>query len=300
MNEGNFDAGEPMTIDAFLESAWNDHADHPQQVAERMAESLHLVQAPEHIPPFARLLTHVHGEHLGQWQRGIELLEAMRALPANDGSEAVVGALNRNVATLRHCSGDAAALGQLSDDDRITVLAAAASAFAGRSDYKRALATYSEALGLAQAGLPRGSPAIRALAVGGNNLAAALEEKLDRDASENEGMIRAAEGGLKYWKLAGTWLEEERAEHRLTRSLLQSGQPHAAIASAARCVNVCEQNSAPPFELFFAYAVLALARRAAGELAPFASARAQAIALHGQLSDDERQWVQSTLRELGE
>ena len=61
-------------------------------------------------------------------------------------------------------------------------------------------------------------------------------------------MIVAAEGGLKYWKLAGTWLEEERAEYRLARSLLQAGRPHAAIASATRCIDVCTSNAAPAIE----------------------------------------------------
>ena len=62
-------------------------------------------------------------------------------------------------------------------------------------------------------------------AVAGNNLAATLEEKPDRDAFETEGMLTAAQGGLHHWKLAGGWMEEERAEYRLARSLLQAGDP---------------------------------------------------------------------------
>lgn len=288
-----------MTLDEFLDAAWDDHADRPQEVADRLAASFHLVSAPEHIAPYARLLTHVHGEHLGRWDRGVELLMALRALPAFDGSGALAQLLNRNVAALRHCAGDSGALHSLPPDERIASLAIAASAWAGRTAYKEALAAYGEALRLAEVGLPDGSPAIRALAVGGNNLAAALEEKADRDASETDGMIVAAKGGLKYWKLAGTWLEEERAEYRLARSLLQAGQPHAAIASATRCIDVCTSNSAPPFEQFFGRAVLALAQRAAGDSGSFAASRAHAIALFGQIPEDERQWAQSTLRELG-
>ncbi|MEO8756098.1 MAG: hypothetical protein ABI624_25860, partial [Casimicrobiaceae bacterium] len=155
-----------MIFDAFLETGWNDHADHPQEVADRLAGSLQLVAAPEHISPFARLLTHVYGEHLGQWQRGIELLESVRALPANDGSDEVAGPLTRNIATLRHCSGEPGVLDTLSAEDRIAVLAAAASAFAGRSDHAKAIAAYGDALRLADAGLPDGSPALRALAAG--------------------------------------------------------------------------------------------------------------------------------------
>ncbi len=289
-----------MTLDKFLETAWNDHADRPQEVADRLAGALHLMDTSDHIPPFTRLLTHVYGEHLGQWRRGIELLDAVRALPAFDGSIAVAGALARNRATLLYCDGDPAALGPLSPGDRVAVLAAAAAALAGRTDFGRALAAYTEALDLAKAGLPAGSPAIRALAVGGNNIAAALEEKNDRSAEETEGMICAAEGGLAYWKLAGTWLEEERAEYRLARSLLEAGRPQPARESAVRCVRICADNDAPALEQFFAQAVLASAERAAGEGAASAATRARAMALFEQLPEDEKPWARSTLRDLGE
>jgi len=68
-----------MTVDTLLATAWDDHGDRPHDVAARLAGSLWMVDSPEQIPPFAHLLTHVLGEHLGQWQRGIGLLEALRA-----------------------------------------------------------------------------------------------------------------------------------------------------------------------------------------------------------------------------
>ncbi|MEO8345885.1 MAG: hypothetical protein ABI607_09340 [Betaproteobacteria bacterium] len=285
-------------FDEFLEAAWNDHADHPQEVSDRLARSLHLIAAPEHVSPFVRVVTHVYGEHLGQWARGVDLLESMRSLPAFDGGPAAAGALTRSIATLRYCSGDIATLLPLCLEDRISVLATAASVFGGHNNTKQAIAVYGEALRLANAELPAGSPALRALAAGGNNLAAALEEKHDRDALETDGMVIAAQGALKYWKLAGTWLEEERAEYRLTRSLLQAGRAQEAVASAARCVAVCEQNCAPPIEVFVGHAVLALSCRAAGDAAQLAAARAQAVALFEKLPEDERQWAQSRLDEL--
>ena len=292
-----------MTFEAFLETAWNDHGDRPQEVADRLASSLHVVEAPEHIAPFARLLTHVYGEHLGLWSRGIELLAQMRMLPSFDGSEAVEGALNRNIATLRYAGGDAAALTSLDVADRAFVLASAAAAFAGRGEHMRGIAAYAEALRLANSGLPAGSAgsaAIRALAIGGNNLATALEEKKDRDAAETEGMLVAAKGGLTYWKQAGTWLEEERAEYRLTRSLLQAGRAKDAIDSARRCVDVCVRNDAPAIETFFGYVVLALAQRADGDAAAFAASRQQALALLERVPEDEKRWCQSDLAELGD
>ena len=288
-----------MTFDTFLETAWTDHGDRPQEVADRLANAFDLVTTPEHIPPFARLLTHVHGEHLGQWERGVELLERLRTSPAFDGSAAAAGALDRSIATLRYAGGESSVLEPLSAEDRISVLALAASAFAGRNGMKRAIATYAEALALAESGLPPQSPALRALAVGGNNLAAALEEKADRDDAETAGMVVAANGGLTYWKRAGTWLEEERAEYRLTRSLLQARMPRDAIASAQRCIDVCVRNDAPAIETFFGYVVLALAQRASGDATAFAASRQQALALYEKVPADEQRWCQSDLADIG-
>jgi tetratricopeptide (TPR) repeat protein len=287
-----------MTFDAFIESAWNDHGDHPQEVADRLAASLSLVQSPEHISAFARLVTHVFGEHLGQWHRGIKLLESMRSLPAFDGSAAVAGALTRSRATLSYASGDDSALVPLGHEDRICVLATAATAFAGRDEFEEAITAYTEALQLANSGLPVEPPANRALAVGGNNLAVALEAKKDRSALETEGMVVAAKGGLKYWKQAGTWLEEERAEYRLARSLLQAGEPRAAIQSARRCIDICRANSASAFEEFFGYAALALAQRDAGDGKSFEASRQCAQALFEQMPPDEKRWSESAVAEL--
>jgi len=289
-----------MTFDTFLETAWNDHADRPQEVADRLAASLHIVQIPEHIPPFARLLTHVFGEHLGQWHRGIDLLEALRRLPAFDAGAAVTGALTRSSATLRYASGDSAAVEALSVEDRVSALATAASAFTGRNELGRALAAYSEAVRFANTGLPSNSPAVRALAIGGNNLAAALEEKQQRGAAETKGMIAAAESALKHWKLAGTWLEEERAEYRLARSLLQAGEPGTAIRSAERCIQVCKLNNAPAFEQFFGYAVLGLAQRAAGDVGSFEVSRKHALHQFEKVPREERHWCASDRKELGD
>jgi len=288
-----------MTYDAFLETARNDHGDKPLEVAERLAASVSLVSAPEQVPSFAQLVVHVFGEHLAQWRRGIDVLESLRSLPALDGEDAVAGPLNRSIATLRYASGESTALEPLSLEDRVAVLAAAAAALAGRSEFKRALAAYSEAAQCASADLPLGLPAIRALAVGGNNLAVALEEKKDRDPAETEGMVAAAQSGLEYWKRAGTWLEHERAEYRLTRSLLEADQATSAIQSARRCIEVCELNNAPAFEQFFGHAVLALAQRAAGDVESFETSRRRALQLFEQVVPAERTWCERELSEIG-
>ncbi len=286
-----------MNFDQFIETAWNDHAEAPQAVAGRLAASPTVIGRAEDIAPFTRLATHVYGEHLGQWTQGVSLLESLRSHPQCDDS--ATKALNRGIATLRYAGGEASALAPLARDDRIAVLAAAAAALVGRGDVTGALGAYDAALRLAEAGLAADSPALRALAIGGNNLAAALEEMPDRDAKATRGMVAAARSGLKYWTLAGTWLEEERALYRLARCLVQAGDPHAAAESARHCVDVCRRNDAPAFEQFFGFAVLALTERAADNTADFDAARAEALRWYGQVRADERPWCKADLEALG-
>jgi hypothetical protein len=105
---------------------------------------------------------------------------------------------------------------------------------------------------------------------------------------------------LRYWKLAGTWLEEERAEYRLARSLSQAGDPGGAARSALRCIAICSKNHAPPLEQFFGHAVLALAKRAAGDDHAFEAVRKQALLFFDHVDANERPWCETELRELGD
>jgi hypothetical protein len=285
-------------FDAFLKAAWDDHADRPDAVADRLGVSLQLVQTAEQVARYGALVIHVFGEHLGDGTRGVAMLESLGSLRAAADSADAARAVARNIAALRHAADGPVEAAALLPEDRVCALATAASICAARSDFDRALDSYAQALRQADGGLPAGSPALRALAVGGNNLAAALEEKKDRDPRETAGMVEAAQGALKYWKLAGTWLEEERAEYRLARSLLQAGAALAAADSARRCVEVCERHDAPAFEQFSSHAVLALAQRAAGDPAAFEASSARARDWFEQVSKEERPWCEAELQEL--
>lgn len=287
-------------FDDFLETAWNDHADDAPAVAERLAQSFGMIVAAEHVAPYAHLATHVYGEHLARYTDGIALLERLRTHPAWDGSAVAAGAVARGVAVLRYCSGDASGLDPLAAEERIIVLATASSAFGEQKAYKRAIETYAEALALARAGLPDGSPALRSLAIGGNNLAAVLEEKADRDAPETRGMLAAAQGGLDYWRRAGTWIEEERAELRLSSSRRCAGDYDGAIHHAQRCLALCGTNDAPPIEHFFGVAALALAQRSAGLTDEFDASQRLAREWHERVDPSERTWCDTTVAMLAD
>jgi tetratricopeptide (TPR) repeat protein len=293
-----------MSFDEFNQQAWNDHADHPQAVADRLAHALVLVETPEQMVKLANLATHVYAEHLGQWQNGIRFLDSMRSLNTFSNEPNVISAINRSCAAITFAQsppGEAAhSITRLDPENQLMALALAASILVGQKRCPHAISAYQQALELA-ASTPNLSPAAhRSLAVGGNNLAAELEEKKDRSGAETRGMVMAAKAALTYWALAGTWLEVERAHYRLARSLLQAGQAAAAVENAQHCVGICVQNQAPAFELFFGHAVLAISHRAAGDLAFFAAARVQAMALFEQIDAGERAWCEAEIAELNQ
>ncbi len=120
-------------LDTLLKTAWNDHGDAPQAVADVLAANCSRVEASAQVPPFVRLLIHVYGEHLGQWHQGVELLSSLCQQLAFTPDEAASVALQKAEATLRYASGDTTALDDLVDPLRASVLASAASAFAGRN-----------------------------------------------------------------------------------------------------------------------------------------------------------------------
>lgn len=293
-------ASTTSTIDALLRDGWADHADRPEDVAARLADGIGGVASVAEVRPFAGLATHVFGEHLGRWQEGVTLLRALRALPvaATDGDAAA--AIERSIAVLRYAEGDASVLEPFASADRASVLASASAALVGQRQTQRGIAAFRAALAIAGGGLPAGSPAVRALAVAGNNLASTLEDKHDRDAVETTAMVEAARVGLRFWQRAGTWLEEERAEYRLARCLLAAGELREAVASAARCLEICEANAADAFERFFAHAVLARTQRAAGDAAASEAARRAAHAAYDALDPSDRSACEVDLRALDE
>lgn len=290
---------------AFIDAAWSEHTVDPEGVATRVARAgAVLATRPADVLALLRFTGHLWGEHLGRWDEGVVQLRAWAALPAWDGGPSLQDALACHVAALQWCSGRNDALRGLSSPQVVTALAYGAAAMAGRKERARAITAYRQAWDEVhdEDGLhlwPHEAPVWRALAVAGNNLATELEELPSRSAAETAAMVQAAEGGLMAWRLAGTWLQEERAEYRLSCSLLKAGRPREALVAAQRCAALCQANDAPPFERFFAFAAQAQAFRAANDAPGFAASRQEALRWHGQVPADEQQWCESDRMALG-
>jgi hypothetical protein len=291
-------------FDGFVGAAWSDHTDAPQAVADRLAASMHLVAGAAQVAPYAALLVHVHGVHLAGWECGQEQLAALRRARGYDGTAVTEGPIARGIAALAIASGQTTAADALEVPDRIAALAQASAALLDREEAEpgsiaRAIVHFEAAARLAaDHQLPDGSPALRSLAVGGNNLAAVLEERSTRSPAQTDSMLLAARTGLACWLRCGGWLEHERAQYRMARSLLRAGRGAEATAHARQCVQICETNEAPAFERFFGHAVESLALQAAGCAQAASQAKARAMAAYEVIPVDERSWCADDLREL--
>jgi hypothetical protein len=286
-----------MDFDTWIDSAWNEHATDPEGVAARLTGvGLGLANDEAALAQLARLVHHVHGEHLARWQDGRALLSAIAARAASGAG--VAADIARFDAGLALAAGDGAPREALLPADRVRVDALTAATLA-QHDTPRATTLLRRALAEADAlAPPAGDPLHRALAVSGNNLACTLEERAQRSDEERALMILAAEAARGHWEKAGTWLEVERAEYRLARTWLQAGDAGRALAHAQSCLRIVEAHDAPALERFFAHEALAVAARAASEAATADCAVAAAGADFEALAADDQRWCRATLDTL--
>jgi hypothetical protein len=281
------------SFDSFIQQAWRDHAEQAPAVAERLSKRAQVRLEEGQLSAFVRLLVHVFGEHLGRWDEGIALLRRLGPLPAGDGTVA------RAVASLEIGAGRRDAGQDLPPAERIAARAVASSALLARGERERAIDLLRQASAeAATSAMADDAPAVRALAVAGNNLAAGLEDLPDRTPDQTAAMVEAARTGLAQWRRCGTWLEHERAEYRLARSLLRAGQPAQAAEHARQCLAICQANAAPAFERFFGHALAALCASATHDEPAFDADNEAALQAWAAVDADELVWCQDALAEL--
>ena len=247
-----------MNFETYIAQAWNDHVTQSPKLAQEFLIHSALAENDAQLNRLVGLVAHVMEEHLAEYENGIFILNQLKSNP-QAGPETQKSIL-RSIAALQVCK-ENFKLTSFSKSDQVRILAVASSALSER-DLSRAQSLLVQALDLAESGLEKQDPAYRALAVTGNNLACAFEEKVSRSAEETEFMILAAQIGRKYWELAGSWLEVSWGEHRLTMTYLQAKDFEKALQHAQICVKLCQENKATGLDLFYAYEALASAEKA--------------------------------------
>ena len=276
-------------FDAFLARAWDDHADQPEAVAERLRESGTPTPASAaQVSGLARLIVHLFGEHLGRFDDARERIATLARGAAADDSDAR-SALRVARATLDLAEGRPHPMNGLSVAESARAEGGAAAICVGRGDSTRGRALIASARERLAA-LPNALPGDhRPLAVACNNLAWTLIERGPaRSPDDAAAMVEFARASREHWSVAGTWLEVERADHAIACALLASGALNEALVAAERCLAGCVAHDAPPHEIFFAHEALARVHHARGDkLARQHHAQAARTAFERLGSDDQ-------------
>ena len=287
-----------MDFNTFVARAWDEHAADSQAMAHRLSEGIPLLTTEHELTRLMDLAHHVHGQHLGTWRAGAAFIERLAALPPFVPEGVSGQARRRCMASLAVCERADADLGDLSPSDRIRVAAMAASNLA-EHDTPSAMRLLQQALGQAEsAGLAAADPMHRALAVAGNSIAVALEEKTARSADERGLMILAAQAARCHWAIAGTWLETERAEYRLAIIWLQAGDLAQARTHAQNCLEIVAANDGAALERLFGWEALGRVERAAGNAAGHAQALLNARTAFAELAAADQAWCAACIDQL--
>ena len=285
---------EPMTFDDWLNQAWDEHAAQPAAVAARIAdEGLALARSDAQVAALMRLAHHLHGEHLGRFSEGRQLLFRLgTSQPAGAASGVAQRVFD---ASLALAGGLADTRGALGTSERIRVGAHAAGALAERDAPRAGSLLREAALEFDTAHLPNDDPACRAIAINGNDIAMTLSEKLQRSDAERDLMLLGARVARDYWARAGTWLEVERAEYRLAISWLKAPDLAAARRHARKCLDLVREHDAPALEWFFGFEALARIERALGNAPAAARAVQDMKAAYERLDEADVAWCRPVL-----
>ena len=283
-------------LQTFIDQAWADHGDDAPGVALRLPLALDRVGTEDELIALGHLAQHVYGAHLAAWADALKYLAALARGPAFDAHGRSGQTVRRWRAGLALAAGESDVRSTLELSDRLAVTAQAA-ALLELHDIGRATALFQEALAAADAAtLADTDPAVRALAVAGNNLAANLQERPTRNDAERDLMITAAQAGRRFWARAGTWLETERADHRLAQVWLAAGNPAQAREHALACLALVDAQPQPqPLESFFGHDALAQAERALGHAEAVARSRQAMQAAFAALPESDQAWCRATL-----
>lgn len=278
------------TFKEYLENAWATHKTDSKKIADEFKLNFNLMDSEDDVMSMAALIVHVCGEHLGNWEQGSELLKKLKNnAPIKDKEQ-----MKRYVAILNLGNNPNVSIEEFSPSDQIRIYSGTSSALANLGGLKNAEKLFLKALELA-ANITKEDPANKALAIAGNSIAGSLEDKESRKPNEVELMILAAQTARKYWEIAGTWMEVERAEYRLSQTFLKAEQFNKSLEHAEKCLAIVNENGDAPLELFFAYESLALANKANNNEIGLKSAVYGLEMTFDKLSDDDKKWCKDIL-----
>ncbi|MGZ3725540.1 MAG: hypothetical protein ACXWQQ_07055 [Pseudobdellovibrio sp.] len=278
-----------ISFDQKIKDLWSEHAKNTEQVIQSFDEVLQMTQSSDQLKKVIHLANHVYTDHKIDNSAALNLFGRLEASSFNNAETRESIANSQNI--FKTIENPDYKISDLPVSQQVKISAGAAAAFSFLKKFDKASELIGKAVTLAQT-LPQQDSAFRSLAITGNNMACSLEEKTERSQTESELMILAAKTAREFWEKAGTWVEVERAEYRLAQSYLKLRDFINSIKHANLCITICEKNSAPPLEFFYAYEAVAHIEKTIGQ--PLRSLEKMKHYFN-LLSEDDKKWCSSAL-----
>lgn len=274
---------------AWLDQAWNDHAEAPRRVGDELLTRVLALADDADGAEALRLGQHVLLAHLGDAAAAQAMVDAApdgeRLTPMRERARWALATFEDKAAPT---IADAPRWGALRD-------VVSAEIARGRIHRARTLLLGEEAAAAASSD----EAARKSYAASANNTAADLRSGPRGNAARDTLMIEAAELARRAWERAGTWMNVERADYQLAMCHAVLGHGAPALAAARACLARCEAEGAGPDELFFAHEALLHAHRAVGDAAATAGERERMQALLAGIDDEGmKAWCAETLAKV--
>lgn len=123
-----------MNFTEYLNKAWSLHTVDAKRVAEEFKDNFSLMTAEDDVMAMSLLIVHVCGEHLGEWERGIDLLRKIK----NNATIKDKSAMNRYMGILNLGNNPNLTLENYSDSDQARIYASTAVALCRLGGIKNA------------------------------------------------------------------------------------------------------------------------------------------------------------------
>jgi hypothetical protein len=235
-------------LKTFIQAGWQRHDSQTKELADELIERLPNVVEDKLLDAFLGLLTHTLGTHLGEWETLNKQLSSLLELTPEN---LVVREKLEIVALIQNSQDDFQ-----HDQPSLNILLNALKEVIASEDFSRSATLLKQVKQQIKEGSELTDAIIKLLAIIGNNLASGLEAKPSLNDGEIDTMLDAARIARKNWAIAGGWLETERAEYVLAACYLKAGDVQQAMVHGRLCEEICIQNGADSFELFFANEML--------------------------------------------
>lgn len=248
---------ESQNFAELIQNGWIYHETESDRLAAELENTSCKGLTVAQISQCLQLSNHTIGEHLGDWLRARKFIQSvLEANPSSSKDSSI--ACHRYVA--EYMSGNQNAslrveLDALSSADPvlgtyIALKSMLAAALVGSGSWDKGFEILN-ALNETATKHEIPNSTIRTLAITNNNVANEFLSTYSPNERQREALLECAESALVFWKMCGTWLNEERALYLLSLAHANTGDLNQSLDHAQAALRVIQSNGEEPVDEAF-------------------------------------------------